>query len=78
MRINLNGCSYTLGCAMKADRGKGISFDSESFEGLEYLAKEDHPIFKGRRDGLCAIALENILSFTQKLMAIYETYRGRT
>jgi hypothetical protein len=75
MQITIGRKRYQLGSDIIPDRnGRGINFDSESFEGLEYLVKEDHLIFKGRRDGLCAIKLSNIPDFVAELMAIYKTY----
>jgi hypothetical protein len=76
MQIKIGRKHYRLGSGIIPDRkGRGINFDSESFEGLEYLVKEDHLIFKGKRDGLCAIQLSNIPDFVAEMMEIYKIYK---
>jgi hypothetical protein len=76
MQITIGRKHYHLGSGIIPDReGRGVNFDSESFEGLEYLVKEDHLIFKGKCDGLCAIQLSNIPDFVAEMMEIYKTYK---
>lgn len=76
MQITIGRKRYRLGSDIIPDReGRGINFDSERFEGLEYLVKEDHLIFKGKCAGLCAIKLSNIPDFVAEMMEIYKTYK---
>ena len=76
MQITIGRKHYRLGSDIIPDRdGRGINFDRESFAGIQGLVKEDHLIFKGKRDGLCAIKLSNIPDFVAELMAIYKTYK---